>query len=92
MVAAITRTDITRVHDIIRPHIRHTPVLQANGRDVGLEAFPLTLKLEFMQCAGSFKARGAFTNLLTRTIPSSRERQAIKTCGSIAIGKTKPSL
>src|SRR5205085_4941649 len=30
----------------------------------------LTLKLELFQHAGSFKARGAFTNLLTRPIPA----------------------
>ena len=29
----------------------------------------VTLKLELTQRAGSFKARGAFTNLLTREIP-----------------------
>ena len=67
----LSRSDIARVHDVIRPYIRHTPVLQANGSDVGLAPFPLTLKLELTQHAGSFKARGAFTNLLTRTIPAS---------------------
>jgi threonine dehydratase len=67
--AGLTRSDIAHVHDIIRPYIRRTPVLQVSGSDVGLEPFPLTLKLEFTQHAGSFKARGAFTNLLTRTIP-----------------------
>jgi threonine dehydratase len=46
-------------------------VLHANGCDAGLEPFPLTLKLEFMQHAGSFKARGAFANLLMRPIPPS---------------------
>jgi len=29
-----------------------------------------TLKLEQLQCAGSFKARGAFTNLLLREVPA----------------------
>jgi len=64
------RSDIARVHEIIAPYIRKTPVLQTSGSDVGLGAFPLTLKLELMQHAGSFKARGAFTNLLTRPIPA----------------------
>ena len=71
MIESFRRSDITRVHDLIAPYIRHTPVLQADGRDVGLEPFPLTLKLEFMQHGGSFKARGAFANLLTRSIPPS---------------------
>ncbi|HEY7819507.1 MAG TPA: pyridoxal-phosphate dependent enzyme, partial [Vicinamibacteria bacterium] len=69
MSYALTRSDIARVHQIIRPHIRRTPVLEANGRDVSLEPFPLTLKLESLQHSGSFKPRGAFTNLLTRPVP-----------------------
>jgi len=71
MTAAVDRSDIARVHDIIGPYIRRTPVLHVNGSDVGLDSFPLTLKLEFIQHAGSFKARGAFANLLTRSIPAS---------------------
>lgn len=63
------RSDITRVHDTIRPYIRETPILKTTGADAGLTAFPLTLKLECLQHSGSFKARGAFTNLLTRTVP-----------------------
>jgi threonine dehydratase len=65
----LTCSDIARVHDVIRPHIRQTPVLSANGSDLGLEPFPLTLKLEYLQHTGSFKARGAFANLLTRPVP-----------------------
>lgn len=71
MVEGIRQSDIARAHEVIAPYIRHTPVLRANGRDVGLGPFPLTLKLEFTQHGGSFKARGAFTNLLTRPIPPS---------------------
>lgn len=37
--------------------------------DFGLSAGELVLKLELFQHAGSFKARGAFTNLLLREIP-----------------------
>jgi threonine dehydratase len=40
-----------------------------SGADVGLAAFPLTLKLELLQHAGSFKTRGAFANLLLRHVP-----------------------
>jgi threonine dehydratase len=71
MVPGLTRSDIARVHDVIRPYIRQTPVLSANGGDIGLAPFPLTLKLEFLQHSGSFKVRGAFTNLLTRQVPPS---------------------
>jgi len=66
---SLTSSDIARVHGIIRPHVRETPVLHANGRDLGLEPFPLTLKLEYLQHTGSFKSRGAFTNMLTRPVP-----------------------
>jgi threonine dehydratase len=68
---ALLRSDIARIHGVIAPYIRQTPVLHASGTDVGLEPFRLTLKLEFTQHSGSFKARGAFANLLTRSIPSS---------------------
>ena len=67
----LTRAEISRVHDVIAPYVRRTPVLHTSGADVGLDPFPLTLKLEFLQHSGSFKARGAFTNLLTRSVPPS---------------------
>jgi threonine dehydratase len=60
---------IAAVEKIIRPHVRRTPVLEVNGADFGLDSISLTFKLEFLQHSGSFKARGAFTNLLTRQIP-----------------------
>jgi threonine dehydratase len=65
----IDRPEIERVYEIIKPHIRVTPVLVVEGKDFALSSFPLTLKLEQLQHAGSFKARGAFTNLLLRDIP-----------------------
>jgi len=54
---------------IIRPHIRRTPVLEADSADFGLASIPLLFKLELLQHSGSFKARGAFANLLLRKIP-----------------------
>src|SRR5689334_19974865 len=65
----VTPGDIARTYEIIRPHIRRTPILQSSGREVGLDPFPLSLKLEFLQHTGSFKSRGAFANLLTRAVP-----------------------
>ena len=67
---AIDRAAIGHAHDRIRDHVRLTPILSASGADLGLAPFPLTLKLELFQHAGSFKTRGAFTNLLSRTIPA----------------------
>jgi threonine dehydratase len=67
----IERTHIEAAHAILRPHIRRTPIAEVNGADFGLSPFPLTLKLELLQHSGSFKARGAFANLLTRVLPAS---------------------
>ena len=71
MAIAVTRSDIERVYPVIAPHVRRTPVVSINGTDFGLPPFPLTLKLEQLQHAGSFKTRGAFANLLTRHPPVS---------------------
>jgi threonine dehydratase len=60
---------IARTYVVIRPHIRLTPVMDVDGKDFSLGGFPLTLKLEQLQHAGSFKARGAFANLLLRSSP-----------------------
>ncbi len=67
---AITPQAIARCELVIRPYIRRTPVIAVDGSDFGAPAGPLTLKLELLQHSGSFKARGAFTNLLTREIPA----------------------
>ncbi len=66
---AITPQAIARCEGIIRPHIRRTPVIGINAAEFGLAAAPLSLKLELLQHSGSFKARGAFANLLTREVP-----------------------
>lgn len=65
----LDREKITAVEKIIRPHVRRTPILEANGADFRLDSISLVFKLEFLQHAGSFKTRGAFANLLTREIP-----------------------
>ena len=65
----ITREQIAATHEIIAPHIRRTPVVEVKGEDFGCGDVRLSFKLELLQHSGSFKARGAFTNLLTRTVP-----------------------
>jgi threonine dehydratase len=62
----ITRERIAQTERLIRPYIRRTPVARVDLADFGLGARPVDLKLELFQHSGSFKARGAFTNLLTR--------------------------
>jgi threonine dehydratase len=65
----VGREAIAAAERVIRPHIRRTPVLEADAADFGLEPQPIAFKLEFMQHSGSFKARGAFANLLLREVP-----------------------
>jgi threonine dehydratase len=65
----IDRQQIAAVEQVIRPHIRRTPILEVSGADFRLNSISLIFKLEFLQHAGSFKARGAFTNLLAREVP-----------------------
>jgi threonine dehydratase len=68
---AITRADIHMVYEVIRPYVRRTPIIELDPAGLGIPgaAAPLTLKLEQLQCGGSFKARGAFANLLLRSVP-----------------------
>jgi threonine dehydratase len=68
--ASICADDIRAVYVDITPHIRRTPIIEVDAADFGVAAAPLALKLELLQHAGSFKARGAFANLLKRKIPS----------------------
>ncbi len=66
---AIGRERIAATERLIRPHIRRTPVIEADGADFGLDPLHVTFKLELLQHSGSFKARGAFANLLMRKVP-----------------------
>ncbi|HEY1779863.1 MAG TPA: threonine/serine dehydratase [Roseiarcus sp.] len=63
-MTAVTPSDISAAYAHIRDHIRRTPILETASPIGG--APPLSLKLECLQATGSFKARGAFHNLLTR--------------------------
>ena len=73
---AVGPDEIERAYRTIRPYVRRTPVLAVEPGDLagepagGTAPAGLTLKLEYLQCAGSFKARGAFTNLLLREVPA----------------------
>jgi threonine dehydratase len=63
------RGHISDAYSRIRQHVRRTPILEMQGGDFALETFPLFLKLELLQHTGSFKARGAVTNLMFRQVP-----------------------
>jgi threonine dehydratase len=66
----IGRTEIQAVERTIRPYVRWTPTMAVESADFGLDVGMLRFKLELFQHAGSFKARGAFTNLLLREAPA----------------------
>jgi threonine dehydratase len=66
--STVTRQAISAAAERIAPHIRRTPVIEIDGRPFGLDG-PLALKLELLQHSGSFKARGAFNNLLGAKVP-----------------------
>src|ERR1044072_7692538 len=69
-ITELSRERIQATERVIRPYIRRTPVLEVEGSEFGLDPITIVFKLELFQHAGSFKARGAFTNLLTREVPA----------------------
>lgn len=64
MSSTIARDEIEAASARIAPHIRETPVI-APGEGAFGHPGALSLKLEFLQHTGSFKARGAFNALLS---------------------------
>lgn len=60
---------ISAAAPLIAPYIRQTPILSVEAEALGLPC-PVTFKLEHTQITGSFKARGAFFNMLSREVPS----------------------
>src|ERR1700676_4551314 len=67
--SSITPDRVAQTERLLRRHVRHTPTVHVDLKDFGLQPRPVALKLECLQHSGSFKARGAFANLLTRPIP-----------------------
>jgi threonine dehydratase len=59
----ITREDIEKAAARIDGRVRRTPVVDAGEGAFGIDA-RITLKLELLQHAGSFKPRGAFNRIL----------------------------
>ncbi|MEQ8348459.1 MAG: threonine/serine dehydratase [Sneathiellaceae bacterium] len=67
--AGIDRPAIAAMALRIRGHVRRTPVVHVDLAEFGRPACTVALKLEQLQHSGSFKARGAFANLLGRAVP-----------------------
>jgi threonine dehydratase len=63
----ITRADIEAAAQRIEPYLRRVPVLELDR--VMEDRYRVTLKLETMQPTGSFKVRGAFSDMTGRAIP-----------------------
>lgn len=75
---SISIDDIERAAQRLAGAVRRTPVIELEPGAFGLPA-RLILKLEMLQHAGSFKARGAFNALL-----SAQERGGVPAAGVIA--------
>lgn len=69
LAVTISREDVRDLYTQLARHVRKTPVVSVNAAEFGLDPASLTFKLENLQHTGSFKARGAITNLLKRTVP-----------------------
>jgi threonine dehydratase len=67
---ALTRATIAATYELIRPHVRRTPVIEVDAADFALAGLPLVFKLELLQHTGSFKPRGALASLLSRPVPA----------------------
>ena len=67
----VDRAGIAAAHRVIQPYIRRTPVVEVDSADFRLApGIGIGFKLELLQHTGSFKPRGAFTNLLQREVPA----------------------
>ena len=87
----VTTADIAAARDRIAGHIRRTPEMTVAGDEFGHDT-PVSLKLELFQHAGSFKARGAFNNLLARPIPAAGVAAASGGNHGIAVAHAAASL
>ena len=73
----LSRQAIEQTRARIAPYLRVTPVLNTAASSLGGPEVPLTLKLELLQHAGSFKARGAFASLLLRQVPPADRKSVV---------------
>ncbi len=65
----IGSAEIEAAYERVAGRVRRTPVMDVEAAAFGT-LDPVCLKLELTQHSGSFKARGAFNNLLSREVPA----------------------
>lgn len=82
-----TAADIAAAVQRCRPLIRRTPVVQTAPGDLGV-ASAVSLKLESLQYAGSFKARGSLNSAMAAQIPASGLIAASGGNHGIAVART----
>jgi len=80
----VTRPMIEEAAARIEGHARVTPVMRLGMGALGTQA-DVSLKLECLQHAGSFKTRGAFNNLLSLDVPAAGvsargRRRSVRRC------------
>lgn len=66
LAPALSPDAVAAAYVRIKPHIRQTPTIELPAGSFDLPC-RLALKLESLQCSGTFKGRGAFHKLLVRT-------------------------
>src|SRR6516165_8421381 len=79
-MSTVGRADIERADERLAGRVRRTPVLALGPDELGL-GYPVTLKLELLQHAGSFKPRGAFNRVLAETERSGSPRALVAASG-----------
>ena len=72
----VTQENVARAHERLRPYVRQTPVFDYDSRRLDSS---VNFKFEHLQRSGTFKARGAFNNLLSL---SEEQRRRGVTCVS----------
>ena len=90
--ATIDRQGVAAAHDLIRPHIRRTPVVEAASADFGLRpSCSLSFKLELFQHGGSFKPRGALCVMLDLAPDALARGVTALSAGNHAIAVAEPA-
>ena len=82
-----TAADVSVAVERCRPLIRRTPIITSSPGDLGIDQ-SIVLKLESLQHAGSFKARGSLNSALGGDVPASGLIAASGGNHGIAVART----